>query len=440
MKFLLITLVGCLYAAQVQAENIMDKEGHLTEFRPKTGHFRLEPFMELFENYASAFIKPRFPQLPADDPSFYTPTAISCINFFQRFRIDEYKVRNLEEIVLLDACLGYLYESEYHAHDKEQNPYVNDNLDTWINDEVLKKAYTKTKIDQFSDSAKDCVGDLLLGAIRIKKQFPTVSCNNHFLELFLEFAACQKDTIPAVARQSDSYMNIIFELLKVRGKECFEIEIQHINDAVRGKYANSLTAATIAKVFGGSVAKQASTRYWPSNIKKVLEAMTQPQKELNLRDVNKIVRGVRENQLAFKNRLLTNMATYADKEISSSIRKKATKDDSFSLYKSVIDKLCTDWRKTDNPKYYDYVTPFERMIRMLNYEDIFGISVVDFQSKVTNLAYESSPVYYSVSACNILTFTDGYVPDAVPGREKKFVVQFVPDTSRMVLWPDAGFY
>lgn len=443
MKFLLAAAVACLYLAVASAERTLDKEGYYYEQRERLGHFKDYPFTDLYKTYATAFVYPLHPERPRDDFRNYLPSADECMVFLRKFRIDEYKLRDIEQFVVLDACLGYLYESTYQDKDRENSQQVAANLDAFIADEHLKALYDGTHLNDFNDQAKECIGDLFLDAIRAKKQFSDVECNNHWIQVFNDFAECHSN-IAEEARDTDSYMKELYELVKNRGNRCFLVEIQKLNEGIRKEYINNpfdRSTQTVSK-FWNPLHKQQKGRIWPKVLSRLLSAVQGTKQEVNMREVNAIIRGIGLNQEPFRRRLLNNMARYADETIKPKRGDKKDKQDPMGdqRYNALVDDLCNFFRASDNPSFYDYSTPFVRMIRMLKHPEIFGITQEYFVRHVLNNSEESGALYLAVSSCNLLTFTEAAFEHRVGNGPQKYKVVFKPDTSEMVQWPDAGFF
>lgn len=443
--FLLTVLAACIYLATGPTDaGLAEQEGHYFEQRPRLGHFKEVPFIDLYKHYAAAFKQPLFPETPQENNIFYLPSGDECMVFFRKFRIDRYVLSDIDELIVLDACLGYLYESTYHESDSEASENVRSSLEGFITDSKLRELYDGTKINELSAEAKECVGNLLLQAVQAKAQFSQVVCNNEWLNLFNEFAECQRKDVPSDFRQFDAYGVIIYDLVKSRANECFHNEINALNIAIRTKYVNNPfeRVENILKSPFSSIRSQAKTRIWPKKITELLSAFQGTTKEINLREINGIIRGVGEDHPNFKQRLLNNMAKYADYVIAPKLNSKSTRRDPTgeARYKHLVDKLCNFFRQSDTQGFYDYSTPFVRMVKMLHYPEIFDISQDYFTERVLRHSFESGPLYLSVSSCNILTFTEAAFERKPQNGKLHYKVAFKPDLTDMVQWPDAGFY
>lgn len=442
MRLLIAGLFACLSLAVVAArEPIAERAGYLYQQRPRLGHFKEYPFIDLYKTYATAFVLPNFPDRPLDDYRNYLPSGDECMVFFRKFRINAYKLVDIDEFVVLDACLGYLYESTFQEDDKTESQYVKDNLQQFIDDETLKSIYTNTKIDSLVDEVKECFGNLFLHAIEAKNQYRDVLCNNHWLEIFNKFAECQAE-VPKDLRNSDTYLSAIYERVRARATECFHNEIHELNKSVRYYYSSNkfqrVEDTLISKI--SPLAKQRKDRIWPKQISEVLRAVQGTDKEVNLRTVNELIRGVGLKVPVIIDRFTNNMAKYADSKISLKKKELASDPSGIFSYDTLIDRMCNFFRTSDNENYYDFTTPFVRMIRMLKYEDIFGINQAYFVSKVLTQSYETAPLYLSVSSCNLLSFTEGAFVQLPQNGPLHYKVTFKKDTSEMVQWADAGFY
>lgn len=449
MKFFLASVVALVYIASVSADSDIARgtpEGHQSDLRKRLGHFKDDrTFLDLYKVYATAFVLPNHPGRDNDDYRNYLPSGDECMVFFRKFRIDDYVLRDLDDFVVLDACLGYLFESTYHEVDMAQSSTLRDNLDDYKNDQTLINLYQGTKIEQMEQGSKRCVANLLVNAIQAKKQWPDKVCNNHWIDLFNRFAACQS---PMLAdKDNDSYLKILYELVRARANECFDNEINALNVATYKEYANNPFSIMVNKVsYWDTLRKQQGTRYYPTKLATILKAIQGTTSQINIREVANIVRGIGLREEVFKNRLLNNMAKFADATINPGgfhIHKSSKgKDDPTGVqrYDAMVDDMCNFFRPSNSENFYDFVTPFVRMVTMLKYPEIFGISKDDFVRKVLTEGFETAALYLAVSGCNILTFTEGQFIRQPQHKSPSYKVVFKQKLDKMVQWPDVGYY
>lgn len=458
MKAALATLIAWASLAIVNADTKADpnsgplkqRAGYFYDHRPRLGHFKVQPYTDLYNHYAEANVRHMYSDKERPEDSFenYLPSGDECVIFFRKFRVDKYTVRDFDELVVLDACLGYLYESQkYHEEDMEKSKALRDDLQHLIDDRELERLYRDTQIDQFEKlEPKECIGNLLTGTIQAKHQYKAVACNSDFIQLYIQFAECH-DTIPnwRELKETDSYLNVIYDLLKRRGLECFDYEIESLNAAVRGNYVNNPFRHfknKASSVFPWKkLAEQRGDRLWPEPITKLLDAVQGGNGlKINIRYVHQLIRGVSQNDPKLRRVFLDNMSAYATKRIKTSNEIVPGDQYGHQRYADLVDRLCNYFRSSNADGYVDFATPFIRMIRMLNHEDVFGIGLDYFIGNVFARSYETAPLYMSVSSCNLLTFTIGQLDQAPQNRNKRFIVEFKPDTSQMIQWPDAGYY
>lgn len=434
----LLTILSCLFiSSSSKAENLKNLEGHKFELRPRLGHFKNAPFTDLYKIYAAAFVKPNHPERSNDDFRNYLPDSVDCINFFRQFRIDKHQLRDIDQLVVLDACLGYLFESEFQQLDMEENKMVAKALPDLIKDQTLIDLYKNTKIDEFPEEAKACIGDLLVNFMLAKKQFDSLVCDNHRLEIFNEFAECRA-WIPKSAQ--DSYADTLNALVRERGKECFELEVQALNENINKVYAKNTVDRISNHLSFSRAKKQAKEREWPKEIVRVLSAVQGTDQEINLRKVHEIIKGVDDSKPELEGKLLENMERFANKNIDRSKKADLKDPTGSSRYERLVDDMCNFFRRGDHQNgQYDFATPYVRMIKMLKYQDVYGIKQRDFVKRVL-LHGVSAPLYLCVSACNLLTFTEAVFRKSLKVNVREYQVVFKADTSEMVQWPNADFY
>lgn len=447
MKVLLIALIACLWVA-VEAVDKKTDPGYFFNNDERLGHFSHEPYIDLYKAYAVAFVLPNFPGRNPDDPRNYVPSGDECMTFLEKFNVDEYTLRDLDEFVVLDACLGYIFESENRDYDSEHSDRVASNLQVFQDDPRLQEIYKATKINEYSNEAQLCVGTLLLDVIRVKHQFPDVTCNNHWIKVFTNFGACvhalpEEDQFSVEKRESDVYLKILYDLLKVRGLQCFHYEIHAMNMAIRGEYLNSPFKNIAYAISRDSLKNQQTERYYPDPLREILAAIQGPwTKKINLREVSNILRGTAIGHQNFKAKFLSNIGAYATAKIKPVEGSKAHKadPDGQGRYIDLVNKVCLFFRSTTKKDYYNYAQAFVRLVSMLKYPEIFEITTKYFVTKILNKSWESGAVYLSASGCNILTFTTGVLSTPISNKELQYKVAFKKNTQGMILWPDAGYY
>lgn len=445
MKALLAVVAVCLSFAVASAIKATDP-GLFFSNDERLGHFAKEPYVDLYKAYAVAFVMPHFPGREPEDPRNYLPSGDECMTFLEKFYNQGKKLHNLDELVVLDACLGYIFESENRDHDKSVSDRVATNLEVFQQDSDLQRIYQTTTINSYSEDAQVCIGTLLLDVIRVKYQFSDVACDNHWIKVFTNFGACihalpEEDQLTQEKREADSYLQILFELLKTRGLECFHYEIHAMNMAVRGHYLNS-PFKNMARSLGPFASKQ-DQHYWPDSLKEILRAIQGPQTtKINLREVSNILRGTAIGQINFTKKFLKNMSVYADAKIKPKENSKSHAADPTGIdrYTNLVNQICLLFRSTTKKNYYNYAQALIRLVNMLKYPEIFEITTKYFVTKILNKSWDSGAVYLSTSACNILTFTSGVLSTPLPSSELHYNVSFKPNTSGMILWPDAGYY
>lgn len=458
MKFLLAVVVAALYLACVEA-GIMDKPGYWYQHRERLGYFKDAPFTDLYKSYAAAFIYPVItPKRDADDFRNVLPSGDECMVFLKKFQIDDYKLRDVEEFVVLDACLGYLYQSTYHDLDRSASDQVAKNLDAFIGDQRLKALYEGTKMNEYEEDAKECVADLMWNTIRVKAQYPEVSCNNHYLQVYIEFAECHS-YIPGEAKEKDSYFTMIYNLLKERAQMCFNNEILKMNEAVRYKYKNNPWRVT-EHFDWRSLVQQKKERMWPGAISRLLLAINGPTKEISLREAHQTFKGIsdyyskvpttaeekaaldRSPAGTIRTKFLLSVGEYADSYIKPKKDSRSHRKDPSGTgrFNGMVDKLCEFFRSSSHEGYYDYATPIFRMLGIVRYPEVFGVSEEYFKDKVLISSHESGAIYISVSMCHILTFVDAAFRNDYNNGPLHYKAVFKPDVSKMIRWPNAGYY
>lgn len=443
MKLVLVCLFISLSLAMVQAGKSV-KTPHFISMRPPLGHFRVPPYHELYKQYVAAFLMEYHQDTPLEDSVNYVASAIECVNFFTQFRINNYTLNTkLEDFALLDACLGYLYESTYHEVDKEEDVQVRENLDGLIADPRLNEIYNGTKIEVLPDEQKDCVLDMLYNSILGAYQFKHEVCNADIIQSLVQFASCQQ-TISEEDRRNDSYLKMLFEMVKKRGVECFHNEVARLNRAFKTKYDNNPYYEVKNKLSSKFKKLHFLTkqREWPVSVGKIFFIIQQNPKQLNTRLVSNVIRGVTLNEGHYRRMFFETLTNHTNKYYKrwSGTELRKTDTTGTKLYERMVDKLCQYFRSSDNPNYFDFAGSFIRLNRLISYPKVLGVTPDDFIDKVLKNSFGSGPMYLCCSYCNLLSFTQGAYATTTSPAKPKFVVNFKPDLSEMVTWPVLGYY
>lgn len=437
MKYAILGLVALTSFALVSAENFYEQPGYEFRMEERLGHFASAPFTDLYKQYAVATQPTELVgDRPADDYRNYRPSADVCRNFFATFQGQSYSLNDLDELIVLDACLGYVVDGVFE-NDKDASEANKDYFRSL--DSQATKLYD-TNVDSFGNAEKSCLADLLLNVVLAKKEFPEVECNNHMLQMYIQFAECQAATPLSSHRDDDTYVSNVYRLVRERVNRCVDVEVEHINQAVRRKFGKEWYKRASLTVARSVQKKQQLQRKWPTPVVTLLAAVQNTQDEVNLRQVHQLLTHAQQNDEILKEHFLKNMAAFANKRIKPKKGSSSSGTDPRGVqrYKELIDKTCNVFRSSDSEKDYDFATPIIRMVELLNHVEIFGVARDDFVRKLVTHTYEAAPLYLSVSACNMLTFTEGTYDPTSKGSPV-YEVHFVPNTKKMVVWPKASY-
>jgi len=440
-KYAVLAVIAVSCLALAQAENRFEKPGYKLNYSPRLGHFAERPFVNLYKNYAFAFNREKSEKGDLDDLENFRPTAADCLLFFTEFKAGNYELKDLEFMVPLDACLGYIYDTDFE-NDKDVDAETIKHLKAIKKMEYYENLY-KTRIEELSPADKTCVGDLLLKSIQAKVQFPDTDCNNHYLQLYIQFAECQNTTAHPESelfslKDDDNYVKMVYDLVKSRTKECYAEEIDHLNMQMRDdKYHEWSTY----KIWKSTAEKQAKRRNWSKPVYELLLAVENKtlDHEISVRDAGQITFAFGRGDEIYQNKLLEHIAYYATKKIKPRKTNKSHKKThpafgdakGESRYVRAIDKLCKTFRSSDREQEYDFATSLIRVVQLLEYPSVLGITEDEFLQTMLVESEENGALYVCVSACNILSFTFGTLDET----KLNYIVTMKPDTSGLPAWP-----
>lgn len=430
-------------------KTIYEKEAYKYQMRERLGHFRLPPFVEVYKHYSFAFNKDKYPKGDVDDYRNFLVTADQCRVFFAKFVARKFTLPNLEQMVVLDGCLGYVMdEKEFFTNDPESSDECKRQLATYRNMPKLQELY-KSDIDSLGAAERTCIADLLFSSITARLQYPKVKCNNHMLQMYIQFAECQSDLVELHKRkQTDPYVKLVYDLVKEIVQGCFAAEIKHLNNRMKFDSSKQLSYKLMPGIISSAAHNKGKDRNWSKPVVEVFLAIQglKPKQEISLREATKLVSGVnREDELSY-DRLLENVGKYATEKLKPRNNGDEELND-FGIdnyqgegkYTELIDNLCKHFRSTDRADKYDYALSLVRIVRLLKYEDVFGISEIQMIRDVVMYANESSAVYICVAACNLLTFTQGYLEEVSPTGQYQYKVTWKADLGRMIKWPQPSY-
>lgn len=449
MKLAIFAIVALASVTLAARTNLLERKGLVYNHAMRLGHLNDTSFLDLYLQYANAFVIPTISPAPAhQDTRYYRPSKDICITFLQNFINVGYKVDDLDKFVVLDACLGYVMDKVYLAEAEDDDEFVAvkptdrdvATFDALSRDENLVKLYN-SEIESFTPAEKTCVADLLTREILGKNQFKGVKCNDVMIQTYIQFAECQEAVGGNLTPESqDSYVKTIYGLLRDRVDVCFKEELKHIEDNVRIKFSKSKLVPFLGSLTGNSLRKQQYKNMLPTEIVEVLTVVQGANKQFNARRIHQILSSKVNQDDAMEKVFLNNLANYATTKLSPRRKSKFGKKDKFYMdqdgalaYTDLIDNLCNPFRVSTSNE-YNFALSLIKMVRLLKHRDMFNVSVDQFVQSMVEKTHEGVAVYLATYACNLMTYTHGTFQDFKHERPQ-YVVNYKADTSEMVVWP-----
>jgi len=455
------------------SQKVSEKQFYLY-LRPRLGFFRefpqSSPYATIYERYFESVLQPLDEALRKVDTNDWRrvrPTAHSCIDFLISLQVKEYVLSKPFEIIILDACLGWLHDksAEKDLDLERMSADQRREHSLLINDEDLELIYNGTLFRQADKRVPQrilsLVYDYVIELMRIFKKNPRTGCHSYWLEAYNDFVEdvvlidCEHSDESKCVKygfaegESDTYLKMIYESTVAAGKQCYNVMQKQIHGLLDGEFVASKNS--LKKHFKSSKAtKQSESKRWPREMIAILQLVSglPAEQAINLGqcvvDLERIKTGKKDTIEVFTKAL----AKYAIENVD--INDTGNDPNGLARYGRAMTRLC---RPYTSPKRFSSMTgglgaevddqehkPFEfyniiySLVRITNHQALFGISKEQFEEDVLNNAWEL--LYLATFACQVISVTWGHLNH--DSNVAQFEVNLRPKTGSIIEdWPIA---
>lgn len=430
-------VVGSVVLISLIAGSVAGGLGGFFEPRPKMGHLATtKSLTELYRVYFRLFIEPTMTAkqlgqqspLHDDDWRVYSPQNDQCVNFLKAFIVLGYKLINIEDFILMDACLGYLYDEHTYRWLDNQEEQAKLTINALARDNNLKKIYDGTLIDSTTDTdSLACLKSLLMNVMSLRIDDSNTNCNKQWLEQYNNYANCRGVLKPS-PKKSDTYIDLVSEIVKEMAVSCFYNEIEILKNEME-KWYQSEVGARLAKGvkatlgFASEADKQTAKRHWPKKLMRVLQVVLDKPvtSAIDLQYVRNMADGLRRHDVQMEQEFRRNLANYANKKIT--IKSDSFDDpDGTKRYSELMAKLCKPFRspplatvsseknnEIQQQRAYDFNGIIYQLVTMLFFDDYFGLDDRIFISEIQVKNDTTWALYAADYMCRYIGLTVGRV-------------------------------
>lgn len=416
--------------------------------RPRLGHFsRAEGYLKIFEDYKAnvlALNDKQLATLGVNDWRNYRPTGELCVDFLMGFEEKDYTLVKPFEIIILDACLDWLYDdSREKKLDMDRfNENTKADNEKLSKDPELKKFYTTTKFkgDKIPKELKDKLKEYFDRLMQIHAENPTKGCNGLYLAAYDDFIEdvylgdCEDDDdceyFGKYAKfngiKKEPYLNLIVDSTKQATKNCYSVVQKQMVAHMHQAYEDEPLSDSIKRKFkqiNSSAAKQSTEKKWGREMMRILQLTSNKGADdvVDLREVVKVLKGVKEDDEEIKESFTESVSAYATKELDT--KDSAGDANGRARYGKAMRDLCKPyidkqsflvrtggshlWTEdpTSKRKPFEFFELVYSLIRITNHMSFYKITKEKFENDVIKNGWEA--LYMATYACQLISTTWG---------------------------------
>lgn len=415
--------------------------------RPRLGHFhKVDGYLKIYEHYFSNVIQKldkKLSNIDTNDWRNVRPTGESCVNYLLGFQVKSYKLNKPYELIVLDSCLGWLYDTSAEKQfDLDKfNSATKEELKMISEDKKLKEIYGSTnfKDDQIPKELKEKIMDYLLKLLKIYADNPRNGCHSLWLESYNDFIEevylndCEvEDEVDKKCvyfgyenSQNDSYLNLIFEATKQASKNCYNVLQRQMSNLLDEATKHDASIYKKFKVSTNKLGKQSDTSTNKLSIEmvKILQLVTgnDQDKPIKLADVSKDLLALKDNDEIEIEKFTEAVSKYAMQKVD--MKDTSNDPEGRARFGKAMTKLCkpyidpkfflaqtggsTLWEDADDStkKPFEFYHLIYSLVRLTNHESIYGISKEKFEQDVIANKWQS--LYLVTLACQMISTTWG---------------------------------
>lgn len=436
---LLAVIVG-FDSSEGERDSARPRMGHLARIADNQGNdlFRLYFGMYFEKIIAKDYGKYK---LDKNDWRTYSPRSEECTKYLKSFIGSNYELINMQNFVLLDACLGYLYDDNEFKWSDQTSDAGKQTIEALINDENLRKIYSETQIETIdSNGASVLKSTFEMFFHLLNKDYYYITCDKSWISMLVKFADGRKYL--GQHPEQDSYLRLLFSSVSRLGSKCFKQAAEKVSSDMQCNLRRAkMTSSGTNKISSNSEQQrqQLLADECPEKLMKVLQVVqgVQVNSVINLNRIQRLGVGLERADAQAKKRFLNNLSAYANGDNLES----TTYNNNLPIRESSYDIM-----KNDLCKYYRSNNvigddTWAELVKMLRHQDFFGrLDEVLFYrengNKVTTnkRAQRVRPVYMATFMCRYIDLTHANI-DSTQG-EPHYQIELASDASELMRdWP-----
>lgn len=424
------------------ASAYVEKDPTFLNMRPRLGHFPdVEGYLQIYEDYFKHVVRKndnKFQVIDVNDWRNVRPEAQTCINFLQGFQVRAYKLNKPFEIIMLDACLFWLYdESDEKEFDLERfNSAAKKETKAIKKDAKLKDIFESTmfKEDKIPKKLKQHIYEYLLKLMTVHSENPKNGCHSLWLEAYNDFIEdvylgdCEDEDdclfFNLEGAEDDSYLNLIVDATKRASKNCYKVLQTQMMGLMHAAYDEETMTGLYTKIKAttSKVAKQSTSMRWSREMIRILQLITQTDAEtpVSLAKVTEVLNNLKQNDETEVERFTAAISEYASARVNL---KDTTNDPEGRIrFGKLMTRLCrpyidpqtflsqtggsTLWEdETGMKKPFEFYHLIYSLIRVSNHEAIFDVTKRQFEEDVLKNNWVA--LYLATFACQMISTTWG---------------------------------
>lgn len=386
--------------------------------RPEMGHIARLPRNEghdLYRQYFRIFLMDELAEedglkrLYQNDWRNFSPTNNQCVKYLKSFIDDNYKLRELLDLIFLDSCLGYLFDDHQYRWTDQTNPAGKAMMESLVRDENLKRIYSGTKLEQLNFRGTKFFVELFEDTLSMPSR-KSMACNTKIRVL----------TTYAQGRhflgkpEEDTYVDLLSDAAKRIGQECFERLAKEMSEGSDFFILSSHTLPDPRNLLPSPARKQLVKYNWPKKLLNVLQTSMglSSSAEIDFDQLQLFAHQLKESDPQAQKQLISNLQKYVDSQHVPVTQ---------AGYQKLKNSLCRD-----------YVTDVSEIwIELLKYRDLFGdIERLLYQNPENCPTSKIRTMYLTTFMCRYINLT--YATTSLSG----YVIMFPEDLAQIMrIWP-----
>lgn len=420
-----------------------DSDNTFFHMRPRSGYFhKIDGFLKIYEQYFSNVVQKldkSMQNLDVNDWRNVRPTGEMCVNYLLGFQVKSYKLSKPYELILLDSCLDWLYDtsSEKQFDLDKFNSVTRGELKMISEDRRLREIFESTnyKDNTVPKELTEKIMDYMTKLLKIYADNPRNGCHSLWLESYNDFVEdvylndCEDDKTCVhfgyEHSENDSYLNLVYEATRQASKNCYNVLQRQMASLMDEAYKHEASLYKKLITSASKTAKQTNSMKLSREMIRILQLVTgsEPDKPIRLADVSKDLLALKDNDETEIEKFTNAISKYAMQKVD--LNDSSNDPEGRARFGKAMTKLCkpyidpkfflaqtggsTLWENDDegssNKKSFEFYHLIYSLVRLTNHESIYGITKDKFEEDVFKNNWAS--LYLVTLACQMISTTWG---------------------------------